>query len=454
MRRWGLGWLWLALLLGGCESRPAGPRSINEIVADTVVLRAAPVAAPAGADSLGLLPRASLPPPCPLPLDTSQLGARRAVLRQAVLPADTSALLIPKAGRLLRHPVRLLPGQAGYHRYVGTLGGQPVVVELTGTQSWGRTGTGFSGSYYFQWGGPAYSLTMPEHFRSDKPLLLIEQSDNHEADTTATWRSVQRLGATLTGTWTDKRTRRTARFALHESYAGAVRYEVLDETVYSGDSCRWGSDGKDIYYRRGYVQWESLHLLGPDTLRPALCRLQCLTPGKRRRAMRRQLPELNCNEGPPITFGVLSQVLVNYNSDGLLAITTIAGDDVGAAYPMDGPTEHLYDLTTGRACRLVDWLRAEKMAEFRQLLTRYLVADETGWDGRDDQLFRNSGGVMEEVPPLLLTSTGLAFRLAGFGQRHATHLMPVTIPYAALAPYVRPGTPLARLVATRTRPRQ
>ena len=65
--------------------------------------------------------------------------------------------------------------------------------------------------------------------------------------------------------------------------------------------------------------------------------------------------------------------------------------------------------------------------------------------------------IKQQLPDFLLSSAGIAFRffkedMSDAGQPHITHSKPIVIPYAGLAPYVQPGTPLARLVAARARP--
>ncbi len=377
--------------------------------------------------------------------------ARQAVLRQATLPPDTSAPLIPKLVEQA-HPQAQLPDNPCSRRYVGTLGGQPVVLELMVWPSTQNVG----GTYYFSWGGQAREVSA-QVAGPDQPLFLVESTIPYTVETddakdaaqvTGTWQATQRLGPTLTGIWTDKKTRRTARFELHENYGGAVRYEEIHSFIEAKDSCRVaGQLPGHWYYLRRDAAWYDLHLVGPDTLRPAWQRLQCPIPQKRKQQLAALLARTNCSGQ---AYGLTRSKVVNYNGNGLFCWTDVMSITTAANMPGQLVEEHTYDLATGREYRIADWLRPDKRREVGQLAIAYYVAQNPG-EGALEAALRWK----EKLPTFLLSSDGIAFRASGddtSGELFITFHAPIVIPYAAVAPYVRPGTPLARLVAARARP--
>ena len=423
------------VLLVGCESRPTSNTANS----------AAPVAAPA--DSVALAVAVASAREC-----IANLGeARQAVLLQATLPPDTSAPLIPKLAGQVLHQTQL-PDNPRNRRYVGTLGGQPVVLELLvwpGTQNVG-------GTYYFNWGGQAREVSA-QATGPDQPLFLVEstipatpevEDEKDAAQVTGTWQATQCLGPTLTGIWTDKKTRRTARFELHENYDGVVRYEEIHSCIEAKDSCRVaGQLPGHWYYLQRDATWYSLHLVGPDTLRPAWQRLQCPIPQMRKQQLAALLARTNCSAQ---AYGLTKSKVVNYNGDGLFCWTDVTSITTAANMPGQLVEEHTYNLATGQECRVADWLRPNKRREVGQLAGAYYAAQTP-----DGAASETACHWQEKPPTFLLGSDGIAFRAAGddtSGELFITFHAPIVIPYAAVAPYVRPGTPLARLVAARARP--
>jgi hypothetical protein len=425
----------LTALLPGCESRPAAqsPKAVSNATApaDSVMLAAAMASAR---------------------LFTASLGeARQAVLRQATLPPDTSAPLIPKPVELLTQPAQS-PDRPENRRYVGTLGGQPVVLELVVWPSTQNAG----GTYYFGWGGQVRQVSA-QVTNPDQPLFLVESTipytpeaddEKDAAQVTGTWQATQRLGPTLTGIWTDKKTRRTARFELHENYDGTVRYEEIRSYIEAKDSCRVaGQLQGHWYYLRRDATWYNLHLVGPDTLRPAWRRLQCPVPQTRKQQLAALLTRTNCSGD---AYGITRSKLVNYNGDGLFCWTDVTSITTAENMPGERVEEHTYDLATGQEYRVADWLRPDKLREIGQLATAYYAVQ-----AHDGAASETALHWKEKLPTFLLSSDGVAFRASGdetSGEFFITFHPPITIPYAAVAPYVRPGTPLARLVAARARP--
>ena len=184
-----------------------------------------------------------------------------------------------------------------------------------------------------------------EGYDNYQPLRLVEtriptnqytDDPADQPDTTSIWQAVQRLEPVLTGTWTDKKTRRTARFELHENYTGAVRYEKVDFRMQAKDSCQVQEQG---FYetRLRYTAQRNMHLLGPDTMRPALRRMQCPTPQQMHRQLAALLTQTNCNGS---AFGIDKYKLVYYNGNGLLSFTAVTATVTAANLPSQSVEEH------------------------------------------------------------------------------------------------------------------
>lgn len=198
------------------------------------------------------------------------------------------------------------------------------------------------------------------------------------------------------------------------------------------------------------VAWQFLHLLGPDTLRPALQKLQCPPPAQRRAQLQQELKGLHCGgEDEESQYGSYSNTVVNYNANGVLSLLVMGTTDSGGAYPQSDNQLLTYDLATGKLCAVENWLRPGQDLVLRRLLTKCVLADSTG---RDFVAYSTSDEgakpyVVEQLPSLGLNKKGLFFLLGDLGAPHVIEGVDITVPYAALRPYVLPGTPLARVVA-------
>jgi hypothetical protein len=349
-------------------------------------------------------------------------------------------------------------------RYVGTLGGQPVVLELIGQPGehyeGGYEPPSYAGHYYFGWGGEERTVSSAG-YRADQPLLLVERIIwngpeeepaglyAEEPPSTGTWQAQQPIGPFLTGIWTDKATRRTTRFTLHEDYTGAVRYEEREARRQAPKPCQipnHQAPGTYEDYRRT-ASWWGPHLLGPDTLRPAWQQLQCPVPQQVQQQLAALLAQTDCSGH---IRGRQKSRLIAYNGDNLLSCTDVWSTITAAFQPSQHIEEHTYDLATGKECSITDWLRPNKLGEVQQLAVWYYNRARH----YPEPVPGAAPRLPAKLPAFLLSSAGIAFRFpAGNNDSQEYSLLqhrPVTIPFAALAPYVRPGTPLARLVATRT----
>ena len=269
---------------------------------------------------------------------------------------------------------------------MGTLGGKPVVLELTGEQESSQY-TGeygppyFFSSYYFVWGGQRRDV-LSEGYSNSQPLILVERvwpsasANNGPCElpptNTGIWQAVQRLGPMLTGTWTDKATRRTTHFELHEDYTGAVQYEAVAFKVKAKQSCRipnYQSNGSYIDYTR-QASWQGPHLLGPDTLQPTWHQLQCPSPQQIRQQLAVLLTHTDCKGN---VYGMEQNRWLNYNGDGLLCWTDVTSKITAANMPGQLVEEHTYELATGQEYRVADWLHPNKLREVGHLPLRIML---------------------------------------------------------------------------------
>ncbi|MGI4763113.1 MAG: hypothetical protein ACRYF0_20535 [Janthinobacterium lividum] len=307
----------------------------------------------------------------------------------SLLPVPGLAQQAPPAARAAR-PF------TGYHRYRGTVGTQPVILELLvdASQDYRYKGLRCEGSYFYERrAGGALVLKAPAPYRPGQPLRLLE-------DPTGTWQASQPLGPVLSGTWTSRAGRRLP-FALREDYQDAVRYELLTHAA-RGPAC---PPDPDLPVQ--YAAWQPfarltqdfLHLLGPDTLLPALRRLQCPPPAGRRARTRAAARQLDCADAE-------RSIQQSLNAYGLLAINE--GEYVNeynGSRPHAEDRARLYDLRAGRWLTLAELLRPQADAQhlLAQLVGRHLRKEEEAYlesqEGQDLHLRRSQADTaMVELP--------------------------------------------------------
>lgn len=335
----------------------------------------------------------------------------------------------------------------GYHRYRGTVGNMPVTVELTVGPEYAGDSVRCLGHYYYDRFGGELALKAGRPWQPNKPLALaemLEQLDGSTQPATAHWQAAQPIGPVLTGTWTNTAGRQLP-FALHEDYDGAVRYELLRETA-DGGKCRASEEGDRQYDLEATEYY--LHLLGPDTLQPGLRRLQCPVPAQRRAELQQELKGLGCEAE---RYGTSIYREVTYNANGLLSLIQSEDESLGGPYPPGTNTAYTYDLATGKACDVRNWLRPDKASAVAELFDRALRADSIGQQYAGDKAAAGASQKVKlaDLPAFGLNSEGLFETLGNLGAPHVVQRLPITIAYAKLAPYVRPNTPLARLLQAR-----
>ncbi len=240
-------------------------------------------------------------------------------------------------------------------------------------------------------------------------------------------------------------------FSLHKDYThaqdriAAVRYELLTENaeVPCKPEREEGESQADYQTRAegapsGCSQ-EFLHLLGPDTLRPALRLLQCPVPAKRRRLVHAAA------EGCVHTEESLQ---VDYNAYGFLALREFNGNEaLGAVHPSHSASATVYDLRTGRALKLADIIRSGADTALSRLITHHLEQDE---DITSDDFLTLSKAAPLPRNGLGMVEAGLVFQYTTYELVAYVYGMPaVTVPYAELLPLLRPNSPVAHMLRER-----
>jgi hypothetical protein len=250
-----------------------------------------------------------------------------------------------------------------YHHYRGTIGSLPVTVEIeTGPNQLAlHHPPACSGSYFYDRRGQPLSL-QAVRYQPQRRLVLRETAYLNPQAVTGEWRATQPLGPVLTGTWASADGRRQLPFVLREDYQQAVRYEVLTTAV-SGPLCPDSNDHIDG--PRARLSREYVHLLGPDTLRPGLRRLQCPPPAQRRRQLRRAVQDC--------TY-LAQSLMVTFNSQNLLSVRTSQEEGgFGRRHPSYSGSDEVYNLRTGQLVTLEQLLRPGTDSLLLQLLTPRLA---------------------------------------------------------------------------------
>jgi hypothetical protein len=355
----------------------------------------------------------------------------------------------------------------GYHRYRGTVGGQPVTVELTiGPVADNGDQVVCEGSYHYDRRSAGQLLLHGlRPFQPRRALALAEtEVTTHASQPTGHWQAVQAAGPVLTGQWRSPAGKQLP-FSLREDYTDdqgrlmAVQYEVVE--AMARVPCR--DERKEAEtkaeYRRRIAEVEPdhrqpfLHLLGPDTLRPVLQALQCPGPAQRRRQVRAAAQE---DKGCTSHTASLS---VDYNAYGLLAWSEYWEDDfLNGARPQHDMEARVYDLRTGQELRLENVFRPGTDTLLQRLITRHILHDD------NPDIWLTSGVAIPAFPPLA-PLPGRAFTLAANGLEFCYDtdellnlqefvgggaiLSTVPVPYAELLPLLRPSSPLARMLRER-----
>ena len=359
----------------------------------------------------------------------------------AVRAAPAPRQIRAQAPKISPRPV---PKYLGYHRYRGTVLGRPAILELT--TKW-EANPGYyycEGAYYYLNSGVSHpQLIYVFHARQGRGQRAAELPLKLTADDLV-WRATQQLGPVLSGTCYSTRGRRLGSFSLRENYAGAVPYELLKE-----ESHDWPGRDRDGHPDTSSLTFTYLHLLGPDTLRPALARWQCPTPAQRRRARRalaawytptRTDPTLWLDKSLTVTLNEADLLAYYTTQDRALRITTHGWVTV---------RNYLLDLRTGQPLHLASQLRPGAQLPLRRLLTHHAQRD-TAAHVLDD--FVQGKSKLLPLPPedFLLYPHGCTAYYGPEGSHDGNaSSFEETISWAELRPLLRPDSPLLRLVRAR-----
>ena len=333
------------------------------------------------------------------------------------------------------------------HRYVGTVGGQPATAFL----QWHHADS-ITGSFYLHRRGPEYRLN-PLPGRRGQVRLSVSSDYDYQAGT-GEWNLTSGPGPVLRGTWHD--TTGYHPIALRESYAGAVPAEL--RTL-------WLRGGEPRTHRYGCAvpsYWKQyLFLPTPSAVAPALRRFLHSSLAAHRRQMLHELESSDERTTTLYQLEINDFQLLGYR---VLHFGQYAEDEHGDYWT----DSFLFDLVSGRALIPESQLRPDHDEPLQRLLRQHLLHDakfaavneahREAWLWLDAA---NQAGSLPGLPEhiqnddtqgLFLTATGLEASYPA-SQMYADHLnrgdVTVRIPYAELRPLVRPGTPLARMLAAR-----
>jgi hypothetical protein len=371
-------------------------------------------------------------------LTGNETASTTPVVAAATRAADAASL--SNVARLPERPPLPAATQLGYHRYVGTIGGRPVLAELNwylkqplyagdtrpitatldgtfyyrDTGQDGTLGTAY-GAYPTQW-LETYYYTSPDN--QPVAMLCAEQPP----------------GPLLTGWYTPYGERQALPVHLRESYQDGVRYELLHEQT----TGRPGRHFPSSQPNKALVEQTYLHLLGSDTLRPALARLQCPPPAARRRARRVRLANL----GPGDDYQ--EKVEVTFNAVDILSIQRFATLGNNAIRTYDEQIQQvLVDLRTGRTLSLAGQLHPGGLRQVKHLLTRQALADTTAASQRD--YWWRGGQLPLPAKGLVLRPDGWVAAYKELDYEQDLHGYHQTLSWAALYPLLPLGSPLRRL---------
>jgi hypothetical protein len=393
------------------------------------------------------------------------VGWLRLVVGYQATPENQAAASLAKPVRTVvpaASPLPVVPAApyTGYHRYRGTVGSQPVVVELLIRRASKAGQQTCSGSYYYEKHGGQLSLQSRHDFGAGAPLVLAETDAERP---TGRWQATQPIGAVLAGMWRSP-TGKLLPFSLREDYTDgqgqlmAVSYELVEATAKVPCRPERDPDETKAAYRariataeHGYSR-QLLHLLGPDTLRPSLQSLQCPVP-----AARRQLARAAAQEDDGCTLYTAS-LDVDYNAYGLLAWTEYSMEEViTGARPRHSIASAVYDLRTGHTLKLEDIFRPDSDTLLQRLITRSILRnDSPDIQPEKGQKMPTHAVDLAPLPTTFsLTNAGLefAYYVDEFAQLNLIESSPIVfsvpVPYAELLPLLRPDSPVARLLRAR-----
>ncbi len=325
------------------------------------------------------------------------------------------------------------PKFMGYRRYQGTVNGQSVVVELQPT--WVAYPGYFTceSTFYSPASGVASALQVAYGWTTGQALEFTTGDRQ-------LWCAAQPLGPLLSGSCYTRSGQLLGVFSLRESYAGAVRYEILEETAP-------GRAGTDAFGEpdTASVTLHYLHLLGRDTLRPALAQLQCPRPAQRQRAQRELAAELTpTSDGFAAVYQETKWVTLN-EADLLSYHVSLEESVMKKRHGEHTGEQVLLDLRTGRELDLLAQLRPGGLKALQRLLARQALQDTTAAAHN----WLNKGLMEEPEEGFVITPAGWEAHYNTAIEDEPFSAYSVAASWSELQPLLRADSPLQRLLRAR-----
>jgi hypothetical protein len=324
------------------------------------------------------------------------------------------------------------------------------------------------GSFVLLRSGTEYTMRYAE--KPSRPIKVTVIREYPTWNLHGAWQLNSQPGTTVAGTWVEGAVRK--KILLHEDYTNAVRCEILTLQLTGGTPESGGMHG----FRCSIPSWSQdyVHLLENVARHPALRRLQCPPEKVRRRQLLREYER--AGEGG-------RSITIRLNGFGLLSYALWYLEMPFGGRRQDGLESRLVDLRTGRRLVVDSLLNKGSQTTLRRLIATHLLNDgnfdllnkprpksaspdaqnlvDSSWiwkTGRGRALLAKGWSddywVKQDIAPapecLLLSGGGLEATYWGHRLGAGTDpYVTVLIPYAELRPLVRPGTPLARMLAAR-----
>ena len=377
----------------------------------------------------------------PAPSDTVEAEAPRKPT-PPVEPAAPPIKLRVEAGK---PPYRMLAGKVmRYHRYVGRLGTQRVVVELMTNPEKYDLIQALSGGYYDARRGKTTELSCAVFYPHRRLRFAAYPAD----DSTEHWQAQQPLGPWLTGT-VRAAGKPHRHFVLREDYHGAVPLAIRSAVMYGRPVVAEFGDRGEAGQFTGSYERQYVQLVGSAAHRPALQRTLPSRPAQVRARLQQEF-----RAGEADMANIREWMNVALNNYGILSYSKYISDfGAGASHPQNIYKSWSYDLHNGRRITLASLIKPGSKPALLRLALRYMdpsyLKDLQDWydnpqEGAESLAYLD----LEEVFGLAPDGLTLAAKLGPHSMGPTT----IIIPYAALRPLLRPRTPLNRVLVAQGLP--
>ncbi|MBO2009143.1 hypothetical protein [Hymenobacter negativus] len=316
-------------------------------------------------------------------------------------------------------------------RYVGTIGGQAATAVL----QW-QNPDSITGSFYMHRGSREKDLFF---YRKHPGQVVLEVGAE---DSQSQWRLSSAISTMLAGTWQGDG--HSQRIVMRESYAQAVRYTFKPLLLV-------GSGLASYHCEQPWERHNFLVVLSPPAGRAALRRRLAPSLAARHR-------QIQADYQGDCKMWYEDQVRLN-DFDLLSYQTSYTENPIGGTVS-DGTTSWLVDLRTSKFLTIASQLQPGYALPLRRLLSKHLLHDEQFADYTSDNRWewhdaRQNPSQLVSLPDIGEDDGGaLTLTVDGLEATYGSQMLrrwgtSVIIPYRELRPLVRPGTPLARMLAAR-----